>query len=535
MTMLPQVLLSGLIFPLASIAAGVRSLSYLPPLTYFNEIARGVMLRAEPIGPLWRPFVFLALLGSGRGHPGDPAVPRLPDTRVGWRRTPPAAPARQGSHCWRHRGKARGSRHEADPRGRHGRTLASPWRYGHTVALEDVSVTVAPGQITAVVGGDGAGKSLLRRLAGAHPTGCRGGAHPWSVADRLPAGQLRHLPRPHRGREPRIPRDRVPDAGGRGSRAGGTTNGTAGLSAARDRLAGQLSGGMRQKLGVIAALLHRPDLLILDEPSTGVDPVSRSGLWSLIASAAADGAAVILATTYLDDVHRASTVLVLDEGRPSPSGRPDHIVAGMPGSVVVTAGEPDGPAETRAWRRGTAWRLWCPPGTDCPADPVAVDLQDAVTVAALARELQSRKQKAAVAPAVDAPSPEVASITKNPRARRRPTGPLAESIAVSCVFGHVTAVRNVSMQVRPGEIVGLLGANGAGKTTLIRMLLGLIPAATGQILLLGEQPSRKTRRRIGYVAQGLGLYDDLTVAENMAFAAAVFGNRPPPESRAGSR
>ena len=98
----------------------------------------------------------------------------------------------------------------------------------------------------------------------------------------------------------------------------------AGLSAARDRLAGQLSGGMRQKLGVIAALLHRPELLILDEPSTGVDPVSRSGLWSLIASAAADGAAVVLATTYIDDAQRASAVLVLDAGRQLAAGPPER-------------------------------------------------------------------------------------------------------------------------------------------------------------------------------------------------------------------
>ena len=400
-------------------------------------------------------------------------------------------------------------------------------RYGQTVALEDVSVTVTPGQITAIVGGDGAGKtSLLRCLAGA--------IRPDAGEVRTPgSSRIGYLPASS-GIYPdltvaenlafRATAYRMP-AGEAAERAAHLTE-RGGLSAARDRLAGQLSGGMRQKLGVIAALLHRPELLILDEPSTGVDPVSRSGLWSLIASAAAGGAAVILATTYLDDAQRASTVLVLDEGRSLAAGRPDQIVAGMPGSVVVTAGEPDGPARARAWRRGSSWRLWCPPGTDCPADPVAVDLQDAVTVAALARELQSPP---AAAPAAGDAAPEGASVSKHQPGRRQPTGPLAESIAVSCVFGHVTAVRDVSMQVRRGEIVGLLGANGAGKTTLIRMLLGLIPAATGQILLLGEQPSRQTRRRIGYVPQGLGLYDDLTVAENMAFAAAVFGSRPAPE------
>ena len=284
---------------------------------------------------------------------------------------------------------------------------------------------------------------------------------------------------------------------------------------------------MRQKLGVIAALLHRPDLLILDEPSTGVDPVSRSGLWSLIASAAADGAAVVLATTYIDDAQRASTVLVLDGGRQLAAGPPPDIVADMPGTVVVADVRPDGQASSRAWRRGASWRVWCPPGAPYPGDPVAPDLQDAVTVAALAREFQRQ-------PAAEAIEPVQPDESRPPREmserREQVARTLAESVGVSCVFGAVAAVRDVSIQVRPGEIVGLLGANGAGKTTLIRMLLGLIPPTTGQILLLGEQPSRLTRRRIGYVPQGLGLYDDLTVAENLEFAAAVFGTRQVPQA-----
>lgn len=102
-------------------------------------------------------------------------------------------------------------------------------------------------------------------------------------------------------------------------------------------------------------------------------------------------------------------------------------------------------------------------------------------------------------------------------------GPLAECVAVSRRFGGFTAVDGVDLAIGPGEVVGLLGANGAGKTTLIRMLLGLLPASAGQVRLFGGPPSRQARRRLGYLPQGLGLYDDLTPAENLAFSAAVFG------------
>ena len=106
------------------------------------------------------------------------------------------------------------------------------------------------------------------------------------------------------------------------------------------------------------------------------------------------------------------------------------------------------------------------------------------------------------------------------------TEPSAQAVAATRAFGHFVAVDQVDLEVRPGEVVGLLGANGAGKTTLIRLLLGLLRPTGGEIRLFGEPPSRSTRRRIGYVPQGLGLYDDLTPAENLAFSAAVFGEGP---------
>jgi ABC-2 type transport system ATP-binding protein len=181
----------------------------------------------------------------------------------------------------------------------------------------------------------------------------------------------------------------------------------------------------------------------------------------------------------------------------------------MPGTIVAPAGPPADADQARSWRRAGQWRTWVPPGAAPPAgDPVVPDLQDAVTAADLARE-------------PDAPLRPAARLT---RPASPPGTTLAECVAVTRRFGSFTAVREVSLRVGPGEIVGLLGANGAGKTTLIRMLLGLLPASSGTVALFGTPPSRFTRQRIGYVPQGLGLYDDLTVAENLEFSAAVFGD-----------
>ena len=299
MAMLPQIMLSGLIFPLSSMAAGVRWLGYLLPLTYFTQIARGVMLRGAPIGALWHSFAYLALIGV--------IVTGLATLRFR-RFLAPAPRRRQQRQQARRRWRRRLREHRDDQAGFPGEPRArfGPGRhrlagvrgvtmaFGEHIALRDVTLDVPSGQVTGVVGGDGAGKTtLLRILAGA--------VAPDSGEVRRPAPDRTGYLTASSGTYPDLSVQENLEfaAAGYGvpAEAGTSTDKEylerTGLAAAQRRLAGNLSGGMRQKLGVIRAMLHEPDLLVLDEPTTGVDPVSRADLWWLIARAAAGGAAVV--------------------------------------------------------------------------------------------------------------------------------------------------------------------------------------------------------------------------------------------------
>jgi ABC-2 type transport system ATP-binding protein len=255
-------------------------------------------------------------------------------------------------------------------------------RFGDRLALDDVSLDIADATITAVVGGDGSGKStLLRALVGGvrvdagtvrRPARSRIGYFPGSAGVYPDLTVLENLDFAaaayHVGADSR--RDELLDA--------------AGLAQVPNRLAGDLSGGMRQKLGLVMAMVHAPQLLVLDEPSTGVDPVSRSELSTLVNRVAAEGAAVVISTAYVDEAERAGHVLVLDQGRALRSGAPDEIISAVPGTVIAS---PERPDTVRAWRRGGGWHRWVAPGESTPPDAhaVDVDLEDAVIVAALER------------------------------------------------------------------------------------------------------------------------------------------------------
>lgn len=255
-------------------------------------------------------------------------------------------------------------------------------RYGSVPALEGIDLSLGRGSIAVVVGGDGAGKStLLKTFAGARPP-TRGEI---AIPDRSRIGYM--SPGPGIYRDLTVAENLAFAASAYGvgkQRAAMRAKELAehaGLSKARGRLGGNLSGGMRQKLALITALIHEPDLLVLDEPTTGVDPVSRAQLWQLIARSAADGAAVLVATSYVDEAGRGSEVLVLSAGRPLLQGPPQDVLAKLPGSVFETAEKPEG---LHSWRRGRRWRVWSQePRAPQGGHPVEPDMEDALIVAAL--------------------------------------------------------------------------------------------------------------------------------------------------------
>ena len=310
-----------------------------------------------------------------------------------------------------------------------------------------------------------------------------------------------------------------------------------------DRLARNLSGGMRKKLGVIMAALAEPQLLVLDEPTTGVDPDSRTAILALIKAEAARGATVVVATTYIDEAEDSSQIILTLGSRVMATGTAKQLIACAPQldeQTVADLGEP--------WQRSApleraciAWQLCAQSGSDwqgfstelgqssqagasdsVPAQPASSTHPQPASSTHPQPASSTHPQPASSTQAQPASSTQAGSgksaTTSSPKAQD-----LISVHELRKRFGDFEALKGVSFAVSPGEIVGLIGANGAGKSTSMRIILGLEAASSGQVSVLGQRPgSLQARRLLGYVPQFVGLAPSLSASENLIFNARQY-------------
>jgi len=306
-----------------------------------------------------------------------------------------------------------------------------------------------------------------------------------------------------------------------------------GLAPFTRRLAGQLSGGMKQKLGLACTLVRPPRLLLLDEPTVGVDPVSRRELWAIVDRLVQqEGMSVLLATAYLDEAERCTEVVLLHEGRILDQGAPQTLSERMAGRTWRIAREGTRPRDlvvqlerqagiVDALVQGDHVRVVSAE----PEVPEAVAAVPGTSVDAVAPRFEDAfidllhatvRHETSVGPM---PEASAASLEDSDT-------PVIRAVGARRRFGDFWAVDGVDFEIRQGEIFGLLGANGAGKTTTFRMLCGLLPASEGQLEVAGldlRRAASVARARIGYMSQKFSLYGNLTVRQNLDFFSRAYG------------
>ncbi|WP_028997478.1 ATP-binding cassette domain-containing protein [Azohydromonas australica] len=415
-------------------------------------------------------------------------------------------------------------------------------------ALQDLTLEVPRGAVTALVGPDGAGKTTFMRLVAGlmspqagtlQVLGLDVTAQPQAVQDRIG-----YMPQRFGLYEDLSVQENldlyadlhaVPPAQ-RGRRFEQLLHMTD-LARFTARPAGKLSGGMKQKLGLACTLVRSPELLLLDEPTVGVDPLSRRELWEIVQRLVDDERlTVLLSTSYLDEAERCAQVHVLHEGRLLAGGTPAQLRAPAQGLCFVAAPAPGEPARALQARlldrhdavldavpSGGRVRLIRRTGADDAAlglapgqaQPVQARLEDGFMLLLRAR---GGSPAVADAPVFDSPARSAAAPGDG--------APVIEVQDLVRRFGDFVAVDRTTFSVRRGEIFGLLGPNGAGKTTTFRMLCGLLPASSGQARVAGLDLRRAraaARQHIGYVAQKFSLYANLSVAENLRFFGGAYG------------
>jgi len=411
------------------------------------------------------------------------------------------------------------------------------------MALDHVSFGARHGALTALVGPDGAGKTTLLRLAAGlmradegtlTVLGLDAAEQPQAIQSRISYMPQRFGLYEDLSVQENL--DLYADLHGvspeqRAERYPRLMEMTA-LAPFLNRLAGKLSGGMKQKLGLACTLVRSPDLLLLDEPTVGVDPLSRRELWDIVSGLVEnEGLSVVVSTSYMDEAERSAHVVVLHEGHVLASGTPKELMAQANGHSFLAMS-----------RRAT-------PARKLQADLIdRAEVIDAVPHGGQVRTVFRDREPLSLQDVTFEPTPPAledslmmllrhetgehaaasAALNLSKNASQEHSEVVIEVHDLVRKFGDFTAVNRTSFGVRRGEVFGLLGPNGAGKTTTFRMLCGLLPATSGTLKVAGADLRRaraEARQNIGYVAQKFSLYGDISVLENLQFFAGAYGLR----------
>lgn len=409
-------------------------------------------------------------------------------------------------------------------------------------ALAEVSAVIHTGRITGLVGPDGAGKTTLMRLMAGLLLPTSGtiqvfGLDTCSHGDKI-SELIGYMPQKFGLYEDLTVRQNLQLYADLQGVIG--ENRTAvfnrlleftALSPFQDRLAGRLSGGMKQKLGLACALLRKPRLLLLDEPSVGVDPVSRRELWRMVQELIDATTAVVWSTAYLDEAEKCHDIMLLNEGRLLHAGAPEDLTGGVAGRCFQLRDISDNRRQVLAAAlkreevqdgivQGRSVRVVLKQG----AAKAALD-DFANSTGARLQEVPPRFEDAFVDVLGGGPGGEsalaavMAPVTEEIRIA-------VEAEGLTKKFGDFAAARDVSFSIRRGEIFGLLGPNGAGKSTIFKMMCGLLRPTAGRGRVVGidlQKAPGQARARLGYMAQKFSLYGDLSARQNLDFFSGIYG------------